>query len=548
MGLLNLVKDYISENKCIFSLYISVCCFGYFIRVIILSLLFGKLFREEVTKEKFLSIIKQICFTWILLSIIYIIWNRLNYSIVPDFLSYIRTRLIKNYIIMNEIEFNDNNINDDVNNIFELARNMKDVFVWVCEILIPIFVLMIILNLYFLFNYPLIGVINIIGNMVNLIIGLTSYSKLIDSANLRLDKLLHLNSKVNENFNNLFNAYINTKTDDIVSEHKKIELEYYDSFQYQMKEVESFGIKLRYNNYFFSFLTLFFLYKNFSKQDFVNALIIYAFYLTAIENMMDNVLSIVSTIGNSIRIYDKITNNQELRTERTEGLKLENFKGEINFNNISFKYPFDTTNSYIIKNFNLYIPSKSKNVIIAQSGSGKTTLMKLLLGFYTIEEGEILLDGISINSIDPISIRTHINYINQKTLLLNDTIMNNIRYGNNKKDTDIIQILNQYDLLKIFNPPLENPESCLQKVVQKDGNNISLGMQKVIYLVRGILRDAEVYVFDEPLTSIDSNTRQNIINMIKNQTENKTLIIITHDMEITSIVDKVIDFDEINKN
>ena len=548
MGLLNLVKDYISENKCIFSLYISVCCFGYFIRVIILSLLFGKLFREEVTKEKFLSIIKQICFTWILLSIIYIIWNRLNYSIVPDFLSYIRTRLIKNYIIMNEIEFNDNNINDDVNNIFELARNMKDVFVWVCEILIPIFVLMIILNLYFLFNYPLIGVINIIGNMVNLIIGLTSYSKLIDSANLRLDKLLHLNSKVNENFNNLFNAYINTKTDDIVSEHKKIELEYYDSFQYQMKEVESFGIKLRYNNYFFSFLTLFFLYKNFSKQDFVNALIIYAFYLTAIENMMDNVLSIVSTIGNSIRIYDKITNNQELRTERTEGLKLENFKGEINFNNISFKYPFDTTNSYIIKNFNLYISSKSKNVIIAQSGSGKTTLMKLLLGFYTIEEGEILLDGISINSIDPISIRTHINYINQKTLLLNDTIMNNIRYGNNKKDTDIIQILNQYDLLKIFNPPLENPESCLQKVVQKDGNNISLGMQKVIYLVRGILRDAEVYVFDEPLTSIDSNTRQNIINMIKNQTENKTLIIITHDMEITSIVDKVIDFDEINKN
>jgi len=315
-----------------------------------------------------------------------------------------------------------------------------------------------------------------------------------------------------------------------------------------MKEVESFGIKLRYNNYFFSFLTLFFLYKNFSKQDFVNALIIYPFYLTAIENMMDNVLSIVSTIGNSIRIYDKITNNQELRTERTEGLKLENFKGEINFNNISFKYPFDTTNSYIIKNFNLYIPSKSKNVIIAQSGSGKTTLMKLLLGFYTIEEGEILLDGISINSIDPISIRTHINYINQKTLLLNDTIMNNIRYGNNKKDTDIIQILNQYDLLKIFNPPLENPESCLQKVVQKDGNNISLGMQKVIYLVRGILRDAEVYVFDEPLTSIDSNTRQNIINMIKNQTENKTLIIITHDMEITSIVDKVIDFDEINKN
>jgi len=62
------------------------------------------------------------------------------------------------------------------------------------------------------------------------------------------------------------------------------------------------------------------------------------------------------------------------------------------------------------------------------------------------------------------------------------------------------------------------------------------------------MRDCNIYVFDEPLTSIDPNTRQNVINMIKSKTENKTLIIITHDMEITSIVDKVINFDEINHN
>jgi len=545
MGLLNLVKDYISENKFIFFLYIFVCCFGYFIRVIILSLLFGKFWSLD--KDKFVSIIKQICFVWILLSIIYIIWTRLNYRIVPDFLGYIRMRLVKKYISMNETNFNNNNVNEDVNNIFELSRNMKDVFVWVCEVLLPILVLIVILNLYFLFNYQIVGIINIVGNIVNCMISLTSYSKLIDSANLRLDKFIYLNGKVNENFNNLFNAYINNRTSDIVNEQKKIELDYYNCFESQMKEVELFGIKLRYNNYFFAFLTLFFLYKNYSKEEFVNCLIIYAFYLTSIENMIDNVPSIVSTIGNAIRNYEKLNNTEYVEQKRLIS-KIENFKGEINFNKVTFKYPFDETNTYVIKNFSLYIPSKSKVAIIAQSGSGKTTLIKLLLGFYSIEEGEILLDGININSIEPTLIRSHINYINQKTLLLNDTIMNNMRYGNDKTEEEIIQLLNQYDLLKVFNPPLEQPERCLQKIVEKDGNNISLGMQKVIYLVRGIMRDCNIYVFDEPLTSIDPNTRQNVINMIKSKTENKTLIIITHDMEITSIVDKVINFDEINHN
>jgi ABC-type transport system involved in cytochrome bd biosynthesis fused ATPase/permease subunit len=84
-------------------------------------------------------------------------------------------------------------------------------------------------------------------------------------------------------------------------------------------------------------------------------------------------------------------------------------------------------------------------------------------------------------------------------------------------------------------------------MVEKGGINISMGMQKVIFLVRGILRDGVVFIFDEPLTSIDSKTRSSVLNMIKDRTADKTLIIITHDMEVSKIVDKVVDINKLNQ-
>ena len=172
--------------------------------------------------------------------------------------------------------------------------------------------------------------------------------------------------------------------------------------------------------------------------------------------------------------------------------------------------------------------------------------MKLLLNFYSPETGRILLDNLDLKDIDPVSVRKNINYINQRTLLIKDTIINNIKYGNDKTDDEVVQILKKYDLLKIFNPPEKNPESCLQNMVEKGGINISMGMQKVIFLVRGILREGVVFIFDEPLTSIDANTRNSVLNMIKDKTADKTLIIITHDMEVAKIVDNVVDINKLN--
>jgi ATP-binding cassette subfamily B protein len=581
MSLIKLIKEYISENSVNFYSYIFICCVGYFIRVIVTSLIYGQFFEADVGKDDFIRVIRNICIVWVSLCVLFIIQIRLEYKVVPDFIAFIRKKIFKNYIVMNETNFNDSNITDDVNNILEMTRNLRDIFLWGCQTLIPTIFIMIVINGYFLFRYPVIGLVNVVGNIINAFISLTSYKELIEVANIRMEKYIVMANKLDESFNNMFNAYINDKIDDTIRENNEIEQEYYDSFLDQMKNLEMFASKIRINNYFFAFASLYFLYRKYSKADFINALLIYTFYVSCIETMAEDIPFIVITIGNIMRSSKKLLSKEnnkmaDITIRPSYSKNLENFQGNIKFENVWFKYNADPKDiitierrfdfqfqaedqieeqgdlerkagKYVLKNFNLDIPAKSKIAIVARSGSGKTTLMKLLLDFYTPEQGRILLDNTDIKEIDPVSIRKNINYINQRTLLIKDTIVNNIKYGNDKSDQEVLDILNKYDLLKVFNPPTVQPESCLQNMVEKNGINISMGMQKVIFLVRGILRDGVVFIFDEPLTSIDSKTRIGVLQMISDKTKDKTLIIITHDMEVNKIVDKVINLDDINE-
>ena len=86
-----------------------------------------------------------------------------------------------------------------------------------------------------------------------------------------------------------------------------------------------------------------------------------------------------------------------------------------------------------------------------------------------------------------------------------------MRYGNNKTEKEVIDFLRKYNLLTIFKECDKSPNTCLKHIIQNNGLNISLGMQKVIFLVRGILKNSDVYIFDEPLTSLDPKTRENIL-------------------------------------
>ena len=233
----------------------------------------------------------------------------------------------------------------------------------------------------------------------------------------------------------------------------------------------------------------------------------------------------------------------EIMGKKSNNRNNKNLKnGNLVFKKLCFKYP--NTENYVIKDLNLDIKNKDKVGIIGKSGSGKTTLMKILLSLYQPTNGTIYIDNIDIKKVDVEYLRTKISYVNQRTLLFSKSVIDNIRYGNNSTEKEIINLLNKYDLLTVFSK-LNNGIYSNSGV---DGNNLSLGMQKVVIIVRAVLKvkDNIIIIFDEPLAGLDQLTRKKIIKLIMDECKYKTMIIITHDKEILPYMNKVIDLKKIN--
>ena len=210
--------------------------------------------------------------------------------------------------------------------------------------------------------------------------------------------------------------------------------------------------------------------------------------------------------------------------------------------NMSFRY--DDNSPYIFNDLNLNIKSGSKVGLVGRSGSGKTTLMKLLIKLHKHTKGSIKIGNCDINDINSDKLRKDIVYINQKTLLQNDTIMKNILYGNDSVlEKEVLEYMNKYELNEIY--------SGLDKGVHSNagvnGSLLSLGMQKVTILLRGIFKEGSIYIFDEPLAGLDKKTRVKVIKMINNIPRSKTIIVVTHDPEILTHLDNVYKLDQIHK-
>ena len=178
---------------------------------------------------------------------------------------------------------------------------------------------------------------------------------------------------------------------------------------------------------------------------------------------------------------------------------------------------------------NLDISGGKKIGLVGRSGSGKSTLMKMLIGLYKPEEGEIKIDGVNIQDMDFQYLRDNVNYINQKTNLFDETVLYNMLYGNDHvSEEELLRKLEQYKLMDVFS---DLPDGVYANA-GIHGGNLSGGMQKITLLMRGILKPGKITILDEPLAGLDSGTRMKVMDMILAETKGKTLIVITHDKEI----------------
>ena len=199
-------------------------------------------------------------------------------------------------------------------------------------------------------------------------------------------------------------------------------------------------------------------------------------------------------------------------------------KGDIVFNNISFTYPHSGVTA--IKDFNLHIPAGKKVLILGKTGSGKTTIAQLLTRMYDADQGQILIDGTPINTMNVQVLRKSIGYVQQDVFLFSDSIENNIQFG-------LQDVLKQDDLEEAVKTAhvqheIEKLPNGFKTLVGERGTTLSGGQKQRIAIARSLIKKPEIFIFDDCLSAVDAKTEQTILKNFSNYVADKTTIMITH--------------------
>ncbi len=253
---------------------------------------------------------------------------------------------------------------------------------------------------------------------------------------------------------------------------------------------------------------------------------------------MGQVASLMTNYEDTKTSYETINEILTQPSERPEGKKFverPDFSGHIEFVDVSFSYPGNDVPA--LKNISFVINPGESVAIIGRIGSGKSTIEKLILGLYEPDSGQILVDGIDINQIDPADLRKHIGYVSQDIMLFRGTVKDNIVFrATHASDGAMIRaahISGASEFIKKHPKGYEMP-------IGERGLGLSGGQRQSIGIARAFLIDSPIMLLDEPSNAMDQMTEAKLLDNLKSALQNKTAIIVTQKMNILKIVDRVI--------
>ncbi len=221
------------------------------------------------------------------------------------------------------------------------------------------------------------------------------------------------------------------------------------------------------------------------------------------------------------RIFEFLGEEEEI-PEVEDPVQVEKVDGHVVFQNVRFGY---TPDKIVIKNFSTDVQPGQKIAIVGPTGAGKTTMVKLLMRFYDVNSGEILVDGHDIKDFRREDLRCMFGMVLQDTWLYNDTIMENIRYGSSSaSDADVIAAA-QAAHVDHFVRTL--PEGY-NLVLNEESTNISQGQKQLLTIARAFVTDPAMLILDEATSSVDTRTEVLIQQAMENLMRNRTSFIIAH--------------------
>lgn len=242
---------------------------------------------------------------------------------------------------------------------------------------------------------------------------------------------------------------------------------------------------------------------------------------------------IQSMIAAAERIFEFLEETEEEDKGSLE-VPIENIKGNIEFKHVKFGYNKD---KIIIKDFNAKVKSGQKIAIVGPTGAGKTTMIKLLMRFYTVHEGEILIDGHNINEFKRSDLRNIFGMVLQDTWLFSGTIMENLRYGKlNATDDEVIEASKTAHVHHF----IQTLPEAYNMILNEETNNVSGGQKQLLTIARAILADPKVMILDEATSNVDTRTEVLIQKAMDELMKGRTSFIIAHRLSTIKNADLIL--------
>jgi len=542
MYTLNLIKPFIESNKNLLIIYLIFGLLSYPLESIVIPELFGSFFAEVKSSGiNYNTFFLKVIFFTIFVNICYSIMGYLDSIIIPKFNEYIVNHIYKKLLLYYQNSYDDLELGKIVSRLNTLPNIIRelttDLFSW----LLPRILSIVVINIYIFYIDPKLAIISCGLFIILLVYNFMSYNTCIKISEDRYKKYEDRAEETQDKLSNLFAIYSSGNVKEEIKSYEKINTSYRRSYT---KSILC-SSKIKFVNNFFQCLIFVILngliiynFKNnkitFGKMISLNMIV--GYYLQCISSLMTSLPDYTNHIG-VIRAVDEFLGMLEKKEDKRESIVIT--KGDISIKNLSFSY--DNKNE-IFNNFSLNIKHGEKIGILGESGNGKSTLIKLIMSYFKSPNNSIFIDSKDINNHNSESIRKQITYINQNTKLFNETIYNNIKYGNNLTIEQIDELINKFKLNTIFS----NLDDGFNTNVGVNGDKLSGGQKQIIQLLRAFGQNSKnttqnkIIILDEPTASVDPKTKDIIIEIINYFSVNSTLILVTHDVSNLKMVNRYI--------
>ena len=268
----------------------------------------------------------------------------------------------------------------------------------------------------------------------------------------------------------------------------------------------------------------------------ISAFIVYA---KQFGRPIDELAQIYGQIQTAIAGAERVFAVMDEPLEDKSGDKnMDKLEGVIKFKDVNFSY---TKDKQVLYDFNLQVKAGQKVALVGSTGSGKTTVVNLLMRFYDVDSGEILIDDVNIKDIDCATLRKNTAIVLQDTVLFADTIKNNLKYSNEAATDEQMYAaaaMSNCDTM-INQMPLKYDTELMA-----EGENISQGQRQLLSIARAFLAQPKILILDEATSNVDTRTEKHIQDAMLKLMENRTSLIIAHRLSTIQDADIIVVMDE----